>query len=280
MKIVAVMLARNEAWVLRASLDAALRWCDHVVVLNHASTDATRAIAATAANATKRVTVGDWTDGEHWLEMDARESSLRVARELGATHIAITDADEILTHNNVVDVRGWFERLKPGECLDLPMIAPWKSLDQYTTGIGSQITLGFMDKPDLAWRPRGDEKYHYHQRSPQGSGQHVIVNPPHGGVMHLQFANWRRFIAKHRHYMASERVRWPMYRPEDINQKYSWWTRLTHELRAVHPSWWGDYKRADIALDGESWYEPALAEITAKHGDKFAGLDFTFGGQA
>lgn len=276
MNIVGVMLVRNESWILRASIDAALRWVDKLAVLNHKSTDESRIIAAGYANQTRRVVIGDWTDEEHWLEMDARQSTLEIARELGATHVAIIDADEILTHDCLPHVRLWFEALEPGECLDLAMIAPWKSLDQYTRAIGSPLTLGFRDKDGIAWRPRGDEEYHYHNRSPQGSGRHVARD---GRVMHLQFANWRRFIAKHRHYMASERIRWG-YPVKDVNEKYSWWARLPHETRAILPAWWGDYRKADIKLDGESWYESALAEMQAKYADKLEGLDFTFGGAA
>lgn len=278
MKLIALMLARNESWVLRASLDAALRWVDHVVFLNHASIDATRAIAATAANATGRVTVGDWMDGEFWSEMDSRESTLRIGRELGGTHFAIVDADEILTANCLGDVRGWFERLKPGECLDVPMIAPWKSLDRYSPATKAALTLGFRDAPGLCWKPRGAEQYHHHCRPPHGSGEHVTPSgASKGGVMHLQYAAWRRFTRKHQWYQMTERLRWPQYTAAEIREKYTWWTRGGHglDLRDVPPEWWGDYKRDEIRLDDEPWHEAECRRMIAEHGlAAFDGLEF------
>ena len=77
MKIVGVMVAKNEEWVLRATIPAALQWVDELVFLNHASTDATRLIGAEYANETRRVTIKDWEDGEHWLEMFMRVVKFR-----------------------------------------------------------------------------------------------------------------------------------------------------------------------------------------------------------
>ena len=275
MKIVGLTLARNEAWILRTTLDASLRWCDEIIVMNHSSTDATRAIAATAANETKRVKIIDWTDGEHWMEMDARQRSLEIGREHHATHIAIVDADEALTHNNLPVVRSWFETLKPGECLDVPMIAPWGSLDSYSASTSGVITLGFADASDLYWKPRGEEKYHYHARAPQGSGNHVR-STCEGGVFHLQYSSMKRLIWKHRHYMMSERIRWPKYLIEDINEKYHWWEKPPHgqTLMPVSEDWWGDYPRDWIRLDHEPWYAQECQRMIDKYGsERFEGLD-------
>lgn len=275
MNLVGLMLARNEAWILRASIDAALRWVDKLVVLNHASTDATRAIAATFANATGRVTIDDWQDGEHWLEMDARQRTLDIGREIGGTHFAIIDADEILCHQNIDFVRGWFEKLKPGECLDVPMVAPWKSLDVYSPHTQAALTLGFMDAPGLAWKPRGAELYHHHNRPPHGSGEHRHA-ASRGGCFHLQYAAWRRFTIKHAHYKLSERVRWPMYPAKDIDEKYSWWTKPPHgsSLTAVPPEWWGDYRRNEIDLTTPTWYDEAARRLVVEHGEQIMdGLD-------
>ena len=281
MNLIGLMLARNEAWVLRASIDAALRWTDKLVVLNHASTDSTRAIAATAANATGRVVIEDWTDGEFWSEMNARQRSLEIARAHGATHIAIIDADEILCHQNLDKVRPWFESLAPGQCLDVPMVAPWKSLDVYSPHTQAALTLGFRDAPHLAWKPRGAEQYHHHCRPPHGSGEH-IQRGSRGGAFHLQYAAWRRFNLKHTWYLMTERIRWPQYTVKELNEKYHWWERSPHgtDLTAVPPEWWGDYKRGDIALESPSWHEVECRRLWEKHGEQaFAGLDL-FGWRA
>src|ERR1700679_1270037 len=101
MKLVACMLARNGDWVIGLSARVALMWCDELVVVDHASTDRTRQIL---------IEVRDehgFPDRVHylsdcqprWDEMNQRQEMLEVAREHGATHCAIVDADEILTGN-------------------------------------------------------------------------------------------------------------------------------------------------------------------------------------
>lgn len=275
MKLVGLMPARNEDWILRASMEAALRWVDHLVFLDHASTDESCPIASVLAVSTNRVTIIPWEDGEHWAEMDARQKSLDVARELGATHCAIIDADEILTHNNLAWVRGWFEGLQPRECLDVPMIAPWGGLDAYSPQTSGVITLGFADAPDLCWKPSGKERYHHHQRPPHGSREHVRAKCA-GGIFHLQFAARERMTWKHRHYLMTERICWPMYDVAGLNEKYHWWTRPPHgeNLRPIPAAWWGDYDRAAIVLDGESWYAAECRELARKHGSEtFRGLN-------
>ncbi len=272
MKIVATMLARNEDWIIGMALDAALRWCDEVVVLNHNSTDSTRTIAARFANGTAKVIVRDWEEGEHWREMDARQYALDEARKRGATHIAIVDADEALTHNNLGSVRGWFERLAPGECVDVPMVIPWKSLDEQAMDIQSIITLGFMDKPGLCWKPRGEEAYHHHNRPPIGSQRGETLKTD-GGCFHFQWADFPRKTWKDRHYMMTERLRWN-YPPQEINTKYHWYDALGKKLAPIPAHWWGNYSKSAIRLGGEPWYVAECKRLVAQHGAaRFEGLD-------
>lgn len=276
MKIVGLMLMRSESWVIHASIPAALSWVDHLVVMNHASVDGSRTIAARMANETGRITLMDWEDSQVWDEMDCRESTLQMARSLGATHIAIIDCDEMITFDARERVRDWFEALSPGQCLDLPMVATWKSLDWYSPHTQAAITLGFCDAPGLCWKPRGEEKYQHHNRPPHGAVRHINAPAAQGGVFHLQYAAWRRFVAKHRWYEMTERIRWPQYSVAEINEKYHWWTKPPHgtDLRAVPSGWWGDWKRHRIALGMVSWHEAECERMIQKHGaETFAGLE-------
>src|SRR5262245_23758182 len=99
MRLVATLCARNEDWVLGMSARAALMWCDHVVLFNHASTDDPGEVAAqVVAEYPERVTyLSD--DDPTWKEMAHRQRMLDAARAAGATHIAIVDADEVLSGN-------------------------------------------------------------------------------------------------------------------------------------------------------------------------------------
>jgi hypothetical protein len=275
-KLIGLMLARNEQWVIGCSLRAALEWCDAVVVINHASVDDTgKVILDCAFESNGRVIAHRVDDTGQWDEMYIRQKSLEIGRKAGGTHFAIIDCDEVLTANNLPWVRHWFEELKEGEVIDVPMIAPWKSLDCYSLHTRGVITLGWKDKPDMGWAPRGDEKYHYHNRPPHGLTKRSVPENIMGGVFHLQWASEQRVIWKHRHYMMCERIRWG-YPVNEINEKYHWWTQPPHgsNLEVVPRSWWGGHDRSKILLNDDSWYEAECFKMVARHGvDAFAGLD-------
>jgi hypothetical protein len=274
MKIIALMVVRNESWVLGASLRAALKWCDGAAILLDRCTDSTVDIVKEIAKETDReVTCSETDPSEHWDEMHHRQRNLEDARSLGGTHFAIVDADEILTHNNLGNVRGWFHDLAPGEVLDVPMIAPWKSLDAYCPHTRGVITLGFKDKPGMGWAPRGEEQYHHHNRPPHGMTNRRMVECE-GGVFHLQFAAWDRFIWKHRHYLMSEYVRWD-YPATELNAKYAWWSHPPHgeNLRLITAEWWGNYAKDSINLKAAVWYQRECRRMIREYGvDRFRGL--------
>lgn len=278
MKLVGLMLARNEEWVIGCSLRAALRWCDAVVVIDHASTDNTGKIILDAAfEADGRVILHKWPETEHWEEMYVRQKSLDIGRLAGGTHFAIVDCDEILTANNLPVVRKWFESLKDGEVLDVPMVAPWKCLDYYSLSTRGIITLGWKDMPRMGWAPRGEEKYHYHNRPPHFfTGRKMVpLSEDQGGVFHLQWASEPRVTWKHRHYMMSERIRWG-YPVNEINEKYHWWNKPPHGEYLINTpgAWWGDYDIHLIDLENAPWYESECRNLVKKHGAAaFEGLN-------
>lgn len=276
MKLVGLMLARNEEWVIGCSLRAALEWCDAVVVIDHASTDDTgKIIVDIAFEYEGRVILHKWPETEHWEEMFVRQKSLEIGRAFGGTHFAIVDCDEVLTANNIQYVRNWFSNLASGAVLDLPMIAPWKSLDYYSPNTRGIITLGWHDMPGMGWAPRGEEKYHYHNRPPHGMTCRYAIEDIVGGVFHLQWASIGRVEWKHIHYMMSERIRWG-YPIDQINEKYHWWNQPPHgeDLQHVPSEWWAGHRRALIHLHNTAWYEAECKRLVAKYGkDAFDGLD-------
>ena len=91
------MPARNEAWCIGLSARVALLWCDELVILNHASTDETVDIVAELQREHPSRVHLISVPVDTWTEMEHRQMLLDRARMAGATHIAIVDADEILT---------------------------------------------------------------------------------------------------------------------------------------------------------------------------------------
>lgn len=276
MKLIACMLVRNEDWIIGASLDAALRWVDGVAILLDRCTDRTEEIVRSMlSRGTHCISCVD--AGEYWQEMDLRQSNLEDARALGATHIAIIDADEILTANNLPLVRSWFEALEPKQCLDVPMI-PMRTLtgrqNDGSVWTRARLTIGFRDDPALAFR-RGRGGYQHHNRPPTGASP-TRYNPPcEGGAMHLQFANQRRLVAKHVLYRMTDHLRWPgMLTVDRLNRKYDEALAAPQQTDPVPESWWGAYHRSAIVLDGVPWHEAEIAALIRRHGiGAFSGLD-------
>ena len=199
MKLVGLMISRNESWCIEASLRAALRWVDAMVVLNHASTDFTGAIIhQVAAEHPQRVEILEESDPV-WREMEHRQKTLNRARAMGATHLAVVDADEILTENLVGSIRGTIAELGAAEMLKPSWIMCWRSLAEYrqdgSVWGDSSVCLAFGDYGGLHWSQRavgGASNYDFHQRPPAGIARTMSLGRDRGGVLHLQHANWRR----------------------------------------------------------------------------------------
>ena len=68
MKLVCLMPCRNEDWIIGLSARAALMWCDHLVVLDHASTDDTQAIIYDLMGEYPGRIIYERVEGE-WLEI-------------------------------------------------------------------------------------------------------------------------------------------------------------------------------------------------------------------
>jgi glycosyl transferase family 2 len=282
MKLMALMLARNEDWVIGASARAALKWCDDLIVLDHASTDGTiDTILKVADEHPGRVYIEREDDGSRWDEMAHRQRTLDLGRRLGGTHFAIVDADEILTAPLLSSIRTWIVHLSPGNALELPLLACWRSLDQYRDDLSiwshAWVALAFADGPGVGWRTDASG-YQLHHRLPYGTSRGATHLARHsaGGVMHLQFTNWRRLVAKHALYKMTEVIRWPERRTvAEVDRDYS---RALEQggikLATCPPEWWEGYARDAIKLDGIPWQEAECRRLWAIHGpERFEGLE-------
>lgn len=274
------MPARTEGWVIGLSIRVAAMWCDEVIVLDHASTDDTAEIACQVAAETGKVTLLSEPNPE-WAEMSHRQALLECARERGATHIALIDADEVLTANLLDKIRPMIEAVPPGLYLQIPMRNMHRSIAAYRSDrspFGYTVTtVAFADRPGVGWRDAGG--YPHHHREPYGAQcfQRIYPEALDGGVMHLQFASWRRLLAKHCLYKCSERVRFPNKPVAQIDKMYSLAPNETGlQLTDVGLDWWPPYEHLmkHLDLDREPWQEAEARRLVESFGrDHFAGLD-------
>ena len=293
------MPARNESWCIGLTASAALMWCDELVILDHASTDDTLwRIAAQIDPDWKRIALLT-DDRPDWCEMAQRDRMLIAARRYSqATHIAILDADELVTGPLVSRMRGLCESLAPGWMLELPQINLRGSIDtMHGSGVWAEqhTAVVFRDAPDLHWAAAADG-YQHHARSPLGVRWRGFrpVQRAQGGLFHLQMANERRLRAKQYHYELSDMLNFPTRRtPEQTRQYYSLavygvvpaWipsaeesmalSRKINGLIGVPPSWWEPYRTLlpYLHLDAEPWQLEDCRRILREHPELGLGLD-------
>lgn len=293
MKLTGLMLCRNEDWVLGLSLRVALLWCDSVVVLLHCCVDRSREIVEEVIRENKRGRVIVLHDSNPvWEEMQHRQAMLESARRHGAEHIAIIDADEVLSGNlilrNGFGQGLYFTRnyLQPGQMLQLPLYYLRGSLTRYhANGIwGNRIVdVAFRDDPRAHWG--GDT---FHARAPRGITwqPYLPVEQHEGGIMHLWGCSERRLKAKAAMYKITERLRWPEKPVQIIDRMYSWCihgqpghpsygTPETWSYREMPAEWWQPYSglMKHLDIDAEPWQVAEVQRLVAKHPGIAEGLD-------
>ena len=288
MKLIGLMPVRNEEWVFGLSARVALTWCDELVILLHACTDRSEEIADQIASEYPNRVEIDGVDDPQWDEMAHRQALLVAARERGATHIAMIDADEVLTGNwsgAWKTVRSYVELMGENHILKLPLYNLRNGIHSYhADGLwGNRIvSLAFMDASELHWG--GDT---FHQREPRGNHlvgfQPIVIAQGEGGVMHLWGASERRLIAKHALYKITERLRWPDKDVPQIDFMYNQCVKgglredpAKWTFANVPESWWAPYAQwmQYLDVDAEPWQEAEVRRLLAEHGrEKFAGLD-------
>lgn len=286
MKLVGICPVRSEDWCIGMTLRAMLQWIDEVVVLLHACTDrSTEIVMEIAREHTPRVTVVA-DDNPVWDEMRHRQSLLEIARSKdgpNATHIAILDADEILTGNLLGSIRELVSGLPFGAILRLPGYNLRYGTNKYhANGVWGNrwFSAVFPDRPGLGWV--GDT---FHHREPMGGilGPYAPVQHGAGGIMHLWGTSERRLVAKHRLYKILEHIRWPSKPLSEIDRLYnlalydgfiipaSQWT-----FTPVPEEWWAPYRdlMKHLDVEREPWQERESERLIAEYGpEHFRGLD-------
>lgn len=306
MKIIAIMPVRNESWVLGLSARAVLMWADELVILDHASTDDSQRIAGEVRmEYPDRVSI--WFESDPvWKEMQHRQRLLMMARERWASHVAIVDADEVLTGNlmggevwdgyapaRTQPIRQAFSNLPSGSVLQLPWLCLRGSINcVHTSGPwadGQNVSMGFVDEPALHWTSENRGGYDFHHRNPMGRA-FVPYRPQtsrKAGLMHLQFVSDRRLRAKQALYKATEVLRWPDREPVHmVDQRYNLAVYGQYNTPGaqlapvpVGPApaeWWEPYQHLMEYFhpDAQPWQEVELKRLISIHGkQRFAGLD-------
>jgi hypothetical protein len=276
MTIVGMMLVRNEEWILPASIAAALRWVDKLVIGCHNCTDATEKIAITAGAITSRVHVESFQEDD-WPEMQQRQRLLRIAREVGGDFMAIIDADEIpaeplLAGDKECDLRSFAEDTPQDAILQMLMLNLRAGLTRYhSNGIWGNrfVSVGFWDDPRLHWSGTG-----FHKREPAGALLRIHNPGSSTPILHFWGADETRLIAKHALYKLRERIQLPHKPTAAIEQLYNLAIKDpgTWEFAYI-PEAWLPFDPGAVDLGADCWQGREARDIYATDPEYFAGLD-------
>lgn len=277
------MPVRNEDWVLELSARFALMWVDELILLDHRSEDRSRKIMNQVSDDhPERVIIRDWRE-QKWDEMPMRQHLLEEARARSGSHIALIDADEILTANLLPNIRHHIANMPHGHILMLPGYNLRGGQRYHANGIWGNrwFSTAFADDSRLGWT--GDR---FHSREPHGMKlrEYRPIQQGEGGVLHLWGASERRLRAKSALYKLTERLRWPEKPIAEIDRMYSWaiygqpghpsfGTPQNWSYAEVPAAWWG-LRDLDLDMVPCPWQEAEVRRLLDQHGEELAsGLD-------
>ena len=80
MRLIGIMVVRNEEWILAFSARVALGWCDRLAIVDHCSIDKTPAIIRELGEEFPGRVSSLRMDEGSWDEMTTRQEALKLAR--------------------------------------------------------------------------------------------------------------------------------------------------------------------------------------------------------
>ncbi len=215
MKIIALMLVKNESWILETTLPSLFKYIDELIVLDGGSSDNSVEIiksfgGTVIIESNGRVAYSDW-----------RQTLLEAGRAQGGTHFVFLDADEAFSANFSKDFFGIVESMKPGQKLVLDWICLWKSPFK----IRFDNSIWTLNEKDVVYCDNRKENYKkvtdHEPRTPGLLNPQNCIRIPRskGAILHFQFVSSSRFQMKQAFVQCRELVEWNR-EPKSINLRY------------------------------------------------------------
>lgn len=272
MKIFAVIPARNDAWVLPRVLGTASLWADHIIVADENSWDNTDEVCKQFP----KVQMVKFEPKE-FNESNRRQVLLEAVRQYDGQNLVFgLDSDEILSAEalNKSVMENFISQLKPGMSAKFQWIMLWKNVNQYRYDQDPAWSANF--KHFAYW---DDRKINFENVKMHSARVPDAILPNnitfHGfKVLHYNFADWERCLAKHVYYLALEKTMGSKAHPYILDRKYHWYEKVGKGRLVVKsvPSEWvkpyqeqgidmGDFKNQDLY-----WYDAEVLRFFQKYG--------------
>lgn len=276
MKLIGLMLVKNDDWVLGLSLRAALKWCDAVVVMDAKTTDNSKdIIAKIKEESPEKVFLMTEAQDSKASNSDLMEVLLHRARSEEATHISILHPNEVLT-SNILRIKEDALKLREGEMLSLPAFYCWKSINQYRSdkSIWSNVLLpvAFKDSHAVSWKGASDK-----ERPPRGPQWNIVspISTDIGGILNLENANWKMARAKYFVLEMREILRRPPWKHvAEVNRAHPL-DETGIKLSRVPDEWYKEFSEhtKSVFIGNRSSYEDEITAIIGAHGhERFSSI--------
>ncbi len=219
MKIIALLMVKNESWILPTYLSGMKDLADEVIAIDDGSTDDTKHILQNAG-AIVLENHEVWKSGTP--EFSMRQRLLEEGRKRGGTHFICLDADEAFSLPFRQHGREIISQLKPGQKLLMQWMFLWKDPyifidDKRSLFKDNYKDLVFCDSQDL----QHSFAFMHVGRTPglTTDQNSIRLEPQTGACLHFTFVNWNRCMLKQAWCRCSDLIHEPG-RYVKINNKY------------------------------------------------------------
>lgn len=230
---------KDESWILDKFLAAVSLFADHIVVLDHNSSDSSREIAARFP----KVDLIEYSTDD-FDENARRRLLLERARRFGTGNVIFAlDADEFLTLGILSsEIQEIIHAASEGTRFRVPLANLRPGLEEFWAEKMDAVAL-----VDDGSNFDHNSEIHF-PRLPVGN-KSKTVGLPNVFLMHLQYVDWNRMLSKRRWYMAWEGINYPRKSPLRIIRRYSHMNVIHSSQGSPIPeSWLTDYKARGIDL--------------------------------
>jgi hypothetical protein len=235
MKIIGLMPAKNESWILPYTLKPLSQICDHIIVADQNSTDKSNEVYKNFSKVTviKNNVIGH-SNTVRWNLLDT-------ARNFDGKNLIISiDADEIIIPKLLKDyLYKNIDSISSGTLLSFQWIQLWKSLNYYRNDDfwgNNWKPIGFLDDRKIDYN-RSNIIINDHTSRTPGKENTPITKMHNVPLIHLQWVFWNRAQIKQAWYRCTELIE-NNSRAWTINKKYKTSLDNTNaKLKATPKEW-------------------------------------------